>query len=87
MAMSAESSTGRAFTAASAVSGHLDTRTAGTEVAALLEDAVGASCDLAIVFASFHHAAALPEAVQTIRQTINPATTMAVTAGSVRCGV
>jgi len=66
-------------TAACAVSGHLDTRTAATEVAHEMYDVVGARCDLAVLFASYHHRAALPEAVETLRQTINPRTTLAVT--------
>jgi len=72
--------------AACAVSGHLDTRTAGTEVAYELHDEIGTSCDLALVFASYHHAAALPEAVDTIRQTIGPRTILAVTAEAVLGG-
>ena len=65
--------------AASALSGHLDTRTAATEVAHELHDALAGPCDLVFIFASFHHRAALPEAVETIRQTIAPGTTLAVT--------
>jgi len=73
-------------TSACALSGHLDTRTAGTEVAEQLDASIGPTCDLAIIFASFHHCAALPEAVETIRQTIHPRTTLAVTAESVLGG-
>lgn len=65
--------------AATAVSGHLDTRTAAMEVAHGLHDVIGSSCDLALVFASFHHRAALAEAVREIRMTTNPRTTLAVT--------
>ena len=72
--------------AACAVSGHLDTRTAGMEVAEQLDASIGAACDLAIVFASFHHCAALPEAVETIRETIHPRALLAVTAESVLGG-
>ena len=69
--------------AASAISGHFDTRTAATEVAYALHDEMGGTCDLGLIFASFHHRAALPEAVEIIRRTIGPRTTMAVTAESV----
>jgi small ligand-binding sensory domain FIST len=81
--MSADPSSPPVAVAASAVSEHLDTRTAATEVAHCLHDEIGGACDLVIVFASFHHRAALPEAVETIRQTINPSTTLAVTAEGV----
>jgi small ligand-binding sensory domain FIST len=75
-----------ASAAACAVSGHLDTRTAATEVAGALHDGIGAACDLAIVFASFHHRAALADAVDAVRQTIRPRTTLAITAESVLGG-
>ncbi len=69
--------------AAAAISGHFDTRTAATEVAGDLYDRLGGACDLAIVFASFHHIAALAEAADAIRQTISPARCLGVTAESV----
>ena len=69
--------------AASAISGHLDTRTAATEVAGDLYDQLGGPSDLAIFFGSFHHAAAFPEAAESIRQTIAPRTMLGVTAESV----
>ncbi|MBT8483973.1 MAG: hypothetical protein HKO59_09655 [Phycisphaerales bacterium] len=72
--------------AASAVSGHLDTRTAATEIAHELHDSIGGGCDLVVVCASFHHRAALPDALQTIRQTITPGTSLAVTAEAVLGG-
>jgi small ligand-binding sensory domain FIST len=84
--MSEEPTTANGARGAVAVSGHLDTRTAGTEVASDLYDAIGAGSDLVIVFASFHHRAALPEAVQTIRQTLDPGVTMAVTTEGVLGG-
>ncbi len=65
--------------AASALSGHLDTRTAATEVAHELHDGLAGKCDVVFIFASFHHRAAVPEAVETIRQTLDPKTTLAVT--------
>ena len=69
--------------AASAISGHLDTRTAATEVAGDLYDHLGGPCDLAFMFGSFHHAAAFSEAAAAIRQTISPRTILGVTAESV----
>lgn len=69
--------------AASALSGHLDTRTAATEVAHLLHDGIGEQPDLVLTFASYHHRAALPEAMATIRQTLRPQTSLAVTCESV----
>lgn len=85
-AMDTDASSPPRYQAACAVSGHLDTRTAGTEVAEQLDASIGDACDLAIVFASFHHCAALPEAVETIRETIHPRTLLAVTAESVLGG-
>ena len=69
--------------AAAAISGHLDTRTAATEIAGSLFDQLGGACDLAILFASFHHTAALAEAAESIRNTIMPTTMLGVTAESV----
>ncbi|MHC5023276.1 MAG: FIST signal transduction protein [Planctomycetota bacterium] len=69
--------------AACGISGHLDTRTAATEVAHELHDTMTGSCDLALMFASFHHRAAFAEAAETIRQTLAPTTMIGVTAESV----
>lgn len=69
--------------AASAISGHLDTRTAATEVAGDLFDHLGGACDLAILLGSFHHRAAFAEAAEAMRQTLSPATLLGVTAESV----
>jgi small ligand-binding sensory domain FIST len=69
--------------AASAISGHLDTRTAATEVAGDLFDHIGAECDLLVMFASFHHRAAFAEATEAIRQTLRPRQFVGVTAESV----
>ena len=68
---------------ASAISEHLDTRTAAIEVAALLEKAMAGPTDLIFVFASFHHRESFEEAVADIRQTLNPKTIIGVTAESV----
>jgi small ligand-binding sensory domain FIST len=76
--------------AASAVSGHLDTRTAATEVADLLFDELGAPptagsplCDLALVFGSFHHRSAFDDAAAIIRKTVSPRVLVGVTAEAV----
>jgi len=75
--------TDRPPAAGSALSTHLDSRTAATEIAHVLHDEVGTGCAMAVVFASFHHTAALREAVDTIRQTIDPRTVMAVSTEAV----
>ena len=49
---------------AAAISEHLDTRTAGIEVAALLDNALDGPTDLVLVFASFHHREALEDAIE-----------------------
>lgn len=69
--------------AAAAVSGHLDTRTAATEIAHDLHDHIGSSCDLLIVFVSFHHIAAFPQAAEIIRSTLGPRIMLGVTAEAV----
>lgn len=66
-----------------ALSGHLDTRTAGMEVAERLYAGVGGKCDLVLMFASFHHRAAFKEAAATIRQTVGPTVMLGVTAEAV----
>ena len=72
------------FAAAAAASGHLDTRTAATEAAHVVYDDLGADCDLVVAFASYHHRAALPEAMETVRQTLNPRAAIACT---VECAI
>ncbi|MCZ6836950.1 MAG: FIST C-terminal domain-containing protein [Planctomycetota bacterium] len=77
--------------ATSAISGHFDTRTAAMEVAESLHAGLsggdsGGGCDLVIMFASFHHAAAFSEASEVIRSTLNPKVMMGVTAESVLGG-
>ncbi len=69
--------------AVSAISGHLDTRTAATEVAGELYDHIGGQSDLVMVFASFQHRAAFDEAAGVIRQTLSPGTMLGVTAESI----
>ena len=68
------------------MSEHLDTRTAGTEVAHELHDALAGRCDLLITFASFHHNAALRFACDTLRQTLSPKTALACSTESVLGG-
>jgi len=72
--------------AAAGLSQHHDTRTAATEVADALYDGVGGACDLLLVFGSFHHRAAFSLAVETMRHTVQPRTTLGVTAESVLGG-
>ncbi len=69
--------------AAAAVSGHLDTRTAATEVSGDLQDRLAGTCDLAFLFASFHHVAAFAEAAEAVRSTLRPRVFLATTAESV----
>jgi small ligand-binding sensory domain FIST len=67
-----------------AVSGHLDTRTAATEVAHELHDALdGGSCDLVMVFASYHHRAALAGGAEILRKGLGPRVMLGCTAESV----
>ncbi|MCH8822822.1 MAG: FIST C-terminal domain-containing protein [Planctomycetes bacterium] len=69
--------------AAAAISGHLDTRTAATEVAHDLYDHIGPNCDLLLIFASFHHRAAMAELGKELRNTIGPRVTLGITTESV----
>jgi small ligand-binding sensory domain FIST len=71
---------------ASAVSGHLDTRTAAMELAEQLDDGIGGRCDLVVFFASYHHRAAFAEAAESIRETLHPRVMLGVTAESVLGG-
>ncbi|MAI66420.1 MAG: hypothetical protein CMJ26_00915 [Phycisphaerae bacterium] len=68
---------------AAAISEHLDTRTAGIEVAELLETAMAGPTDVVFVFASFHHREALEFAIADIRRTLAPKTIIGVTTESV----
>ena len=70
--------------AASATSEHHDTRTAADEVAGAIHDALGGKApDLVILMASFHHAAALPEACDDVRRMLVPGHLLAGTVESV----
>jgi small ligand-binding sensory domain FIST len=79
--------------AASAISGHFDTRTAATEVAStLFDDLAGGSstggpgeawCDLLLMFGSFHHRAAFDDAADIMRKTLRPGAMLGVTAEAV----
>jgi small ligand-binding sensory domain FIST len=71
--------------AASALSGHLDTRTAATEVADTLFDELGANgaADLLFVFGSYHHRSAFDDAADIIRKTLSPKAFIGVTAEAV----
>ena len=85
--MSSPSANQPILSAAAALSGHLDTRTAATEVAHTLHDALGGKVDLVISFASFHHRAALQEGGELLRTTLNPDVNLAVTTeGVLGCG-
>lgn len=75
-------SAGRAR-AASAVNTHFDTRTAATELAHSLHDALAGPCDLLVVFASFHHRAAFESAGDILRHALAPRALLGVTAESI----
>jgi len=68
---------------AAAISEHLDTRTAGIEVAELLETAMAGPTDVVFVFASFHHREALEFAIADIRRTLAPKIIIGLTTESV----
>lgn len=74
--------------AASALSGHLDTRTAATEIADTLFDelsspAATGACDLLFLFGSFHHRSAFDDAADIVRKTLSPKAFIGVTAEAV----
>jgi len=73
--------------AAAAVDRHADTRTAAWGVADRLASDLAGSPALAVVIASFHHAAALPEAVRIVRETTDAGSILAMTACGVLAGV
>lgn len=60
-----------------------DTRTAALEVAERIHAAGLGSGSVVIAFASFHHAAAFPEAIGLLRQTLAPVSLLATTAAAV----
>ncbi len=72
--------------AASAISGHLDTRTAAMEVSETLDAQLPGGADLTILFASYHHRAAFTDAAETVRSTLNPRVMLGVTAETVLGG-
>ncbi len=73
--------------AAAAISGHLDTRTAATEAADQVYDAMGpGGADLVVMFLSFHHRAAATEAGEIVRRTLNAKHLLACTAEAVISG-
>lgn len=69
--------------AASAVDRHADTRTAAWSVAERLSGDLSVAPAISVVLASFHHAAALPEAVRLIREATGSTSIVAATA----CGI
>ena len=71
---------------AATLDGHADARTAGLSAAEALSDALKGPADAVILFASFHHAAALPEVVRTLRQELSPAATIGLTTQGVLGG-
>ena len=75
------------YGAVSAVSSHPDSRTAAMELADELYDAVGQGPELLMVFVSYHHAAAMSDIVEALRNAVEPGVCLAVTAESVLGGV
>jgi small ligand-binding sensory domain FIST len=72
--------------AAVAVSGHFDTRTAATEVAHRLTDAMTDGFDALFLFGSYHHNRALAGAAEILHNAINPTTILGCSAESVLGG-
>lgn len=68
---------------ASTLDRHADTRTAALSAAEILGETIQGHADAVILFASFHHAAALPEAVETIRQVLHPNAAIGMTSSGV----
>ena len=62
---------------------HADTRTAALAAAEAIGENLQGAADAILLFASFHHAAALPVAVETVRQVLHPSASIAVTASGV----
>ena len=71
------------FKAISAVDRHADTRTAALTIGDHLAESLGCTPSATVVIASFHHAAALPEAVSSIQGVLGPHPILAATS----CGV
>lgn len=73
-----------AHDAASAMSDHLDTRTAATEVADMLSDRLtGSAADLLLVFGSYHHRAGLAAASRFVASALGTKHVLGSTAESV----
>jgi len=69
--------------AAAAINNHFDTRTAAYELSADLAEQLDGACDLLLLFASFHHRAALGDAAEIVRNQLAPRTLVGSTAESV----
>ncbi len=63
-----------------------DTRTAALEVAERIHAAGLGAGSILVCFASFHHTAAFPEAIELLRRTLDPAALLATTAAAVIAG-
>ena len=76
------------FAAAGALSDHIDTRTAATELSHILseDEQLEEGIDVGIVFGSFHHRAGLADACDHLRQTLELDNIIGVTAESVLGG-
>lgn len=74
------------YAAASAISSHIDTRTAAMEVAEQIHDQLAGRCDLLLVFATYHHRAALADSMQIMRRITSPRAALGVTAEAVLGG-
>jgi small ligand-binding sensory domain FIST len=72
--------------ASAAVDRHSDTRTAAWGVAERLAEDLAAPSALVVVIGSFHHAAALPEAVGIVRELTKASSILGLTACGVLCG-
>jgi small ligand-binding sensory domain FIST len=77
---------GARLSGASAMSDHLDSRTAATEVAHMLRDRLaGGAADALVIFASYHHRAGLSPAADIIASAIGSSAALGATAESVIC--
>lgn len=65
------------------MSSHFDTRTAAGEVVAQLEEHLVDSCDLVLLFGSYHHRAAFADAGEILRSALRPTVMVGTTAESV----
>ena len=75
-----------ALATAATLDRHADARTAGLSAAEALADSLRGPADAVILFASFHHATALPEVIRTLRAELHPAATIGVTTQGVLGG-